>query len=144
MEERNAPQRNAGSKSRSSDQMVANFLDVTRKFTETLEDMRRQELMQSRRKASRKSLDFDEVHTSSRVRRQGTTPPRREMSDKRSFKRTKRAVGSCHSFFRKLSSCTAALTSALLQAIYPMMLSAGDWFESIARIKWRTWICTPL
>ena len=38
--------------------------------------------------------------------------------------------------FRKLSSCTAALTSALLQAIYPIMLSSGDWFESIARINW--------
>ena len=64
MEERNALQRNAESKSRSSDQMIAIFLNATRKLTETLEGMRRQELMQSRRKASRKSLDFDEFHTS--------------------------------------------------------------------------------
>ena len=39
--------------------MVAKFLNVTQKFTETLEDMRKQELMESRYKASRKSLDFD-------------------------------------------------------------------------------------
>jgi hypothetical protein len=49
-----------------SDKMVAKFLNVTRKFTETLEDMRKQELMQSRIKSSRKSLDFDDVHTHSR------------------------------------------------------------------------------
>ena len=109
IEERKAPQRiiaSTGAKSRASDQMVANFLNATRKFTDTLEDMRRQELMQSRRKASRKSLDFDEFHTSSRVRRQETTPPRRlvQMSDKRSIKRAHNAVGSCHSCFRKISS----------------------------------------
>ena len=106
MEERNAPQRNAESKSRSSDQVVANFLNATQKFTETLEGMRRQELMQSRRKASRKSLDFDEFHTSSRVRRQKTTLPRRlvQMSDKLRRKHAHNAVGSCHPCFRKISS----------------------------------------
>ena len=80
MKERKATQRTDSSKSRSSDQMVANFLNATRKFTDTLEDMHRQDLMQSRRKASRKSLDFDEFEFYSRVRRQETTPQRRPLS----------------------------------------------------------------
>ncbi len=65
MYEEKAPERFVAPMNRLSDEMVANFLKVTRKFTRTfkLEDMRKQELMQSRLKSSRKSLDFDDVHT---------------------------------------------------------------------------------
>jgi hypothetical protein len=41
--------------------VLAQFLDVSRKFTATLEDMRKQELMQSRGINSRKSLAFDDL-----------------------------------------------------------------------------------
>ena len=55
--------------------MVAQFLNVTRQFTATLEDMRKQDLMQSRGKPSRKSLDFDSLQPPSRARPQKFTPP---------------------------------------------------------------------
>ncbi len=57
--------------------MVANLLNATGKFTETLEDMRKQELMESRCKASRKHLDFDEIQVPPRARRQVATPERK-------------------------------------------------------------------
>ena len=55
--------------------MVAQFLNVTRQFTATLEDMRKQDLMQSRGNLSRKSLDFDSLQPPHRVRPQKFTPP---------------------------------------------------------------------
>ncbi len=78
---------------RASDKMVANFLNVTRKVTETLEDMRKQELMQSRLKTSRKYLDFDDVHTPSRVRRQQSAQQSKpaHLSDKGHVKPTQRS-----------------------------------------------------
>ena len=57
--------------------MVAQFLNVTRQFTATLEDMRKQDLMQSRSKPSRKSLDFDSLQPPSRGRPHKFTPPRK-------------------------------------------------------------------
>ena len=48
----------------------------TSKFTVTLEDMRKQELMESRSRTSRKSLDFDALQLPSRCRPQKFTPPR--------------------------------------------------------------------
>ena len=60
---------------RGSQQMVAQFLNVTRQFTATLEDMRKQDLMQSRGNLSRKSLDFDSLQPPSRARPQKFTPP---------------------------------------------------------------------
>ena len=74
--ERKAPRRIVASKSRATDQVVVYFLNATRQFTDTLEDMRREELIQSRGKASRKSLDFEDLQAPSRVHRQETTPPR--------------------------------------------------------------------
>ena len=65
-----APERFVAPMKRASDKMVANFLNVASKFTETLEDMRKQALMQSRVKTSHKSLDFDDEHTTSSVHRQ--------------------------------------------------------------------------
>ena len=60
---------------RGPEQMVAQFLNVTRQFTATLEDMRKQDLMQSRGNLSRKSLDFDSLQPPSRARPQKFTPP---------------------------------------------------------------------
>jgi hypothetical protein len=90
-----APEKFVAPMNRASDKMVANFLNVTRKFTETLEDMRKQELMQSCLKTSRKSLDFDDVHTPSRVRRQQPAPPRKpaQLSDKGHVKHQLSAAG---------------------------------------------------
>ena len=56
------------SKTRGSKQMFAQFLNVTRKFTETLEDLRKQELMVSCSKTASKSLDYDEMQKPSRGR----------------------------------------------------------------------------
>ena len=100
MEEIKAPQRIVASKIRATDQVLANFLNATRQFADTLEDLRREDLMLSRRKFSRKSLDFEDVQTPSRVQRQETTPPRRpvQLSDKRGMKRRHAAAGSCRSF----------------------------------------------
>ena len=100
MEERKAPQRIVASKNRATDQVVTNFLNATRQFADTLEDLRREDLMLSRRKFSRKSLDFEDVQIPSRVQRQETIPPRRpvEVSDQRSMKRRQAAAGSCRSF----------------------------------------------
>ncbi len=96
MYEEKAPERFVAPMKRGSDKMVANFLNVTRKFAETLEDMRKQELMQSRVKTSRKSLDFDDVHTPSRVRQQQPAPPRKpaQLSDKGHVKHQHSAAGS--------------------------------------------------
>ena len=100
IEERKAPQRIVASKNRATDQVVTNFLNATRQFTDTLEDLRREDLMLSRRKFSRKSLDFEDVQTPSRVQRQETIPPRRpvEVSHQRSMKRRQAAAGLCRSF----------------------------------------------
>ena len=57
--------------------MVAQFLNVFCQFTATLEDMRKQDLMQSQSKPSRKSLDFDSLQPPSRGRPQKFTPPRK-------------------------------------------------------------------
>ena len=65
------------SKTSGSEQTVAQFLNVTCKFTETLEDLRKQELMVSRSKTARKSLDYDEMQPPSRGRQQQFTPPRK-------------------------------------------------------------------
>ena len=102
--------------------------------------------MHSHRKASRKSLHFDDLQTPSRVRQQETTLSRKpaHMSEKCGFKRKHNAAGSCWPCFRKISSSTAGLIGSLLQAIIPRMLSAGDWFGSIARITGRRCICTTL
>jgi hypothetical protein len=58
--------------------------------------MRKQELMQSRVNNSRKSLDFDDVHTPSRVSRQQPAPPRKpaQLSDKGHVKHQHNAEGS--------------------------------------------------
>ena len=99
MEEIKAQQRIVASKIRATDQVLSNFLNATRQFADTLEDLRREDLMSSRRKFSRKSLDFEDVQTPSRVQRQETTPPRRpvQLSDKRGMKRRHAAAGSCRS-----------------------------------------------
>ena len=78
-----APERFVAPMKRASDKMVANFLNVARKFTETLEDMRKQELMQSRGSKPHKSLAFDDLRPPSRGRQQQFTrklrpPARRE------------------------------------------------------------------
>ena len=65
------------SNSSGSEQMFAHFLNVTRKFTETLEDVRKQDLMESRSKNSHKSLDVDALQPPSRGRPQKFTPPRK-------------------------------------------------------------------
>ena len=70
MYEEKAPERFVAPMKRASNKMVSNFLNVARKFTETLEDMCKQALMQSRVKTSRNCFYFDDVHTPSRVRRQ--------------------------------------------------------------------------
>ena len=73
MEERKAQQRIVASKNRATDQVVANFLNATRQFTDTLEDLHREDLMLSRRKFSRKSLDFEKtckLHPESTSRKQ--------------------------------------------------------------------------
>ena len=100
MGERKAPQRIVAYKNRATDQVVTNFLNVTRQFTDTLEDLRREDLMLSRHKGSRKSLDFEDVQTPSRVQRQETIPQRRpvEVSHQRSMKRRQAAAGLCRSF----------------------------------------------
>ncbi len=77
MYEEKAPERFVAPMKRASDKMVANFLNVARKFAETSEDMRKQALMQSRVKTSRKFFDFDDVHSPSRVRRQQPAPQRK-------------------------------------------------------------------
>ena len=77
MEEKEALPRIVVPKNRASDQMVPKFLNVTRKFTETLEDVRKQDLMESRSKNSHKSLDFDALQPPSRGRPQKFTPPRK-------------------------------------------------------------------
>ena len=69
-----APERFVAPMKRASDKMVANFLNVARKFTETLEDMRKQALMQSRVKTSRKFFDFDDVHSQLFVAKHECTP----------------------------------------------------------------------
>jgi hypothetical protein len=71
-----APVRIVAPTNRASNQMVANFLNVTRKFTVTLEYIHKQELMQSRSKVSLKSLDFDSIQAPFRASRQEFTPPR--------------------------------------------------------------------
>ena len=78
MEEEKSPDRIVAPKNRASDQMVAKLLNVTRKFTETLEDrdMRKQELIESSSKTSCKSLDFDDLLPPFRGRRQQFTPLR--------------------------------------------------------------------
>jgi hypothetical protein len=62
---------------RGAGDVLAKFLDVSRQFTATLEDMRKQELMQSRGSKSRKSLAFDDLQPPSRGRPQQFTPPRK-------------------------------------------------------------------
>jgi hypothetical protein len=62
---------------RGAGDVLAKFLDVTRQFTATLEDMRKQELMQSRGSQPRKSLAFDDLRPPSRSRPQQFTPPRK-------------------------------------------------------------------
>ena len=57
--------------------MVEQFLNVTRQFTATLEDMRKNELMDARSKSARKSLNYDEMQPPSRGRPQQFTPPRK-------------------------------------------------------------------
>jgi len=91
-----APERFVAPMKRASDKMVANFLNVARKFTETLEDMRKQALMQSRVKTSRKFFDFDDVHSPSRVRRQQPAPQRKpaQSSDKGHVNNQHSAAGS--------------------------------------------------
>ena len=69
--------RMVNSKNRGSQPMVAQFLNAARKFTETLEDLRKQELMASRSKTARKSLDYDEMQPPSRGRQQQFTLPRK-------------------------------------------------------------------
>ncbi len=70
MYEEKAPERFVAPMKRASDKMVAIFLNVASEFTVTLEDMRKQALMQSRVKTSRKFFGFDDVHTPFRVSRQ--------------------------------------------------------------------------
>jgi hypothetical protein len=54
---------------------IAELLNVTRKFTESLEDLHKKELQQkARSKSSRHSIDFDEIPLSSRCRRMQFTP----------------------------------------------------------------------
>jgi hypothetical protein len=91
-----APERFVAPMKRASDKMVANFLNVARKFAETLEDMRKQELMQSRVKTSRKFFDFEDVHSPSRVRRQQPAQQRKpaQSSDKGRLKHQHSAAGS--------------------------------------------------
>ena len=69
--------RMVNSKNRGSQPMVAQFLNAARKFTEKLEDLRKQELMGGRGKTACKSLDYDEMQPPSRGRPQKFTPPRR-------------------------------------------------------------------
>ncbi len=57
--------------------VLAKFLDVSRQFTATLEDMRKQELMQSRGSQPRKSLAFDDLRPPSSGRPLQFTPPRK-------------------------------------------------------------------
>ncbi len=52
MYEEKAPERFVAPMKRASDKMVANFLNVTCKFTETLEDMCKQEKTVSRKNIS--------------------------------------------------------------------------------------------
>jgi hypothetical protein len=67
MYEEQASERFVAPMNRASYKKVANVLNVTRNFTESLEDMRKQGMMQSCLKTSRRFLDFDGVHTPSRV-----------------------------------------------------------------------------
>ena len=64
-------------KNRGSQPMVAHFLNAARKFTETLEDQCKQELMGGRGKTACKSLDYDEMQLPYRGRPQQFTPPRK-------------------------------------------------------------------
>jgi hypothetical protein len=59
--------------------VLAKFLDVSRQFTATLEDMYKQELMQSRGSKPRKSLAFDDLLPPSRGQLQQFTPPRKAL-----------------------------------------------------------------
>ncbi len=58
---------------RGAGDVLAKFLDVSRQFTATLEDMRKQEFMQSRGSKPRKSLAFDYLRPPSRGRPQQLT-----------------------------------------------------------------------
>jgi hypothetical protein len=78
MYEEAAPEIFVAPKNRASNKMVvANNLNVTRKFTKNLEDMSKQKLMASGCNASCKSLDFDDVHTSFCGHRQQSAPLRK-------------------------------------------------------------------
>jgi hypothetical protein len=57
--------------------VLAQFLDVSRKFTATLQDMRKQELMHSRGSNPRKSLALDNSRLPSRGRPQQFMPQRK-------------------------------------------------------------------
>ncbi len=70
MYEEEAPERLFTPKNRASYKMVAKFLNVTLKIAKTLEDMRKQELMDSFCNTSCKSLDFHDLHTPFCVHRQ--------------------------------------------------------------------------
>ena len=69
--------RMVNSKKSGSEQMFAQFLNVTCKFTETLEDLRKQELMVSRSKTACISLDYDKMQPPSCGRQQQFTPQRK-------------------------------------------------------------------
>ncbi len=51
---------------RGASYVLAKFLNISRQFTATLEDMRKQQLMQSQGSESRKSLAFDDLQPPSR------------------------------------------------------------------------------